>query len=203
MFTGIIAEQGHVVSVDRDGDTSATIRLHAPGTTEGLALGGSIAVNGVCLTATDTAPDGFSAEAMNQTLRVSSLGPLQPGDRVNLELPLRAGDRLGGHVVQGHVDGTAEVVSVEGDGFARRLRAEIDSGLARYLVERGSVALEGVSLTVSGVGDSWLEVSLVPETLERTTLGEAKIGDRLNVELDVLAKHVERLMQPSGRKKGD
>ena len=133
---------------------------------------------------------------MNQTLALTSLGPLEPGDRVNLELAIRPSDRLGGHIVQGHVDGTGEVVSVTEDGFSRRLRLRLDPRLCRYVVERGSVTLDGVSLTVAALGADWLEVALVPETLERTTLGDAAAGRAINVECDVLAKHVERLLSP-------
>src|SRR2546423_6125358 len=133
---------------------------------------------------------------MNQTLRLSTLGDRRPGDRVNLELAVRVGDRLGGHFVQGHVDGTAEVTAAEDDGFARRLRVRLNSGLTGQVVERGSIALDGVSLTVSGLGDDWLEVSLVPETLHRTNLGDAAPGRRLNVECDLIGKYVQRLMAP-------
>ncbi|MDP9277244.1 MAG: riboflavin synthase, partial [Actinomycetota bacterium] len=138
----------------------------------------------------------------NQTLRLTSLGPLQPGDRVNLELAIRAGDRLGGHFVQGHVDGTAEVTEAEDDGFARRLRVRLNSGLSGLVVERGSIALDGVSLTVSGLGGDWLEVSLVPETLHRTNLAEAAPGRKLNVECDLVGKYVQRLMAPLEDKEG-
>ncbi len=137
---------------------------------------------------------------MNQTLRLTTLGGLGPGGRVNLELAMRASDRLGGHILQGHVDGVGEVSAVEEDGFARRLRVGLGPDLARYAVERGSIALAGVSLTVSGLGDDWVEVSLIPETLERTTLGGAEPGCNLNVECDVIAKHVERLVTPFARK---
>jgi riboflavin synthase len=133
---------------------------------------------------------------MNQTLEVTALDALEIGRRVNLELAMKASDRLGGHIVQGHVDGVGEVVSVEGDGFARRLRVGLEPELMRYVVEKGSIALDGVSLTVAALEDSWAEVSLIPETLERTTLGEAAPGDRLNVECDIVAKYVERLVAP-------
>jgi riboflavin synthase len=133
---------------------------------------------------------------MNQTLRLTSLGPLRPGDRVNLELALRVGDRLGGHFVQGHVDGVAEVAEVEDDGFARRLRVALDPELAGLVVERGSIALDGVSLTVSALGDDWLEVSLIPETLRRTNLADASPGRLLNLECDLIAKYVQRLLAP-------
>ncbi len=133
---------------------------------------------------------------MNQTLTVTALGGLDGGDRVNLELAMKASDRLGGHIVQGHADGVGTVVSIEEDGFARRLRVGLGPELIRYVVEKGSIALNGVSLTVAALGEDWAEVSLIPETLERTTLGEAEVGDKLNVECDVVAKYVERLVAP-------
>ena len=196
MFTGLIADIGVVESVEADGD-GARLRIASPLGAD-LEPGGSISVNGVCLTATECGANGFAAEAMNQTLRVTSLGPLAAGARVNLELPLRPSDRLGGHFVQGHVDGTAEVSEVAEDGFARRLRLSADPRLLRYVVERGSVALDGVSLTVAELGEDWLEVAVIPETLERTNLGDAGPGSRVNLECDLLAKHLERLMQPLG-----
>lgn len=196
MFTGLIEDIGTVAEVDADDDGARlriTTRLAAD-----LAAGDSIAVNGACLTAVETDSAGFSADAMNQTLQLTSLGPLQPGDLVNLELAVRASDRLGGHFVQGHVDGTAEVIEAEDDGFARRLRVQLDPELAGLVVERGSIALEGVSLTISELGDDWLEVSLIPETLRRTNLGDAAPGRRLNVECDVIARYVQRLLAPLG-----
>ena len=133
---------------------------------------------------------------MNQTLMVSALGSLKVGDRVNLELAMKASDRLGGHIVQGHADGVGEVLAATEDGFARRLRVKLGPELLRYVVEKGSIGLDGISLTVAALDMDWVEVSLIPETLERTTLGEASLGDRLNVECDVVAKYVERLMRP-------
>lgn len=194
MFTGLVTDLGTVAALDASPD-GARLRISTALGPE-IAAGDSVAVNGVCLTATDADADGFAAEAMNQTLSVTSLGPLRPGDAVNLELARRASDRLGGHLVQGHVDGTAEVISVTEDGFARRLRVVAEPALLRYVVERGSVTLDGVSLTVSALGEDWLEVSLIPETLERTSLGAAAPGQLVNVECDVLARYVERLMQP-------
>ncbi len=192
MFTGLIADVGRVLSVERD-DDGARVRI-ATALARELAEGDSIAVAGVCLTATGVDADGFVAEAMSETLRRSSLGALREGARVNLELPLRAGERLGGHVVQGHVDGLGTVAAVREDGFARVLDVDVGAELARYLVEKGSVALDGVSLTVSAIAPSGLSVSLIPETLKRTSLGEVGVGSTLNVEVDVLAKHVERLL---------
>jgi riboflavin synthase len=194
VFTGLIRDVGTIESVDAS-DEGARIRIATMLGGE-IAPGDSVAVNGVCLTATSADAGAFETEAMNQTLSVTSLGGLEAGDRVNLELAMKASDRLGGHIVQGHVDGVGEVVSVEEDGFARRLRVELAPELLRYAIEKGSIALDGVSLTVADLGDSWASVSLIPETLERTNLGEARPGRKLNVECDVVAKHVERLMQP-------
>ena len=201
MFTGLVADVGTVEEVSSKGE-GARLRIATPLSGE-VSTGDSIAVNGVCLTATAANAESFEAEVMNETLRVSSLGPLEPGDRVNLELPLRAADRLGGHLVQGHVDGTGVVASVSEDGFARRLRVVLDPGLLRYAVERGSIALDGVSLTLAAVGEDWVEVSLIPETIERTNLGQAEPGQKLNVECDVVAKYVERLVSPFAGKKGN
>jgi riboflavin synthase len=191
MFTGLVAGIGVVESLERGVD-GVRLRVHAELAGE-LAGGDSIAVNGVCLTAVDPDDQRFSADVMEETLRRSSLGPLAEGDEVNLELPLRAGDRLGGHMVQGHVDGTGSVEAVSEDGFARVVRIGAPSGLLRYVVEKGSIAVDGVSLTVSGVDGDGFEVSLIPETLERTTLGAAAPGRVVNLEVDVLAKYVEKL----------
>ena len=194
MFTGLIADVGTVAALDR---TSEGARLRIETALAGeIAPGDSVAVNGVCLTATAVGDGSFDAEAMNETLSVTSLGPLEPGSRVNLELALRASDRLGGHIVQGHVDGTAEVVDVSEDGFARRVRVHAARELLELAVEKGSVTLDGVSLTISDLADDTLEVSLIPETLERTTFGELKEGDVLNVEADVVAKYVQRSVKP-------
>jgi riboflavin synthase len=193
VFTGLIADLGRVRDVER-GDDGATLTVDSRLAAQ-LALGDSVAVNGVCLTATGVGAGSFAAQAMRETLRRSSLGTLQGGSPVNLELPLRPADRLGGHVVQGHVDGTGTVLGAHEDGFARVLEIEVDDGLERYLVEKGSVALDGVSLTVSALLAHGFAVSLIPETLARTTLGEVAPGDTLNVEVDVIAKHVERLME--------
>jgi riboflavin synthase len=194
MFTGLIEDIGLVESLER-GDEGARLRIATRLGAE-IGEGDSVAVNGVCLTATAVDAAGFETEAMNQTLNVTALGGLSAGDRVNLELAMKASDRLGGHIVQGHADGIGTVASIEQDGFARRLRVDLGPELIRYVVEKGSIALNGVSLTLSARGEDWAEVSLIPETLERTTLGEAAVGDRLNVECDVVAKYVERLMKP-------
>jgi riboflavin synthase len=198
LFTGLIEDVGVVDLIERTED-GARIRIASSLTGE-LALGDSIAVNGCCLTATAVDGDHFETEAMNQTLDVTALDAVDQGSRVNLELAMRATDRLGGHIVQGHVDGVGAVVSVADDGFARRIRVELPTPLLRYVVDKGSITLSGVSLTVAGLGETWAEVSLIPETLERTNLREMQAGSRLNVECDVVAKYVERLMSPFARK---
>jgi riboflavin synthase len=194
VFTGLIQDVGAIESVESGAD-GARLRI-ATALGPEIASGDSVAVDGACLTATSADADGFEAEAMNQTLEVTALGGLKAGSRVNLELAMRASDRLGGHIVQGHVDGVGEVVSVESDGFAKRLRVSLPKQLLRYVIEKGSITLAGVSLTVAELGEGWIEVSLIPETLERTNLGEAEPGRRLNVECDVVAKYVERLVSP-------
>jgi riboflavin synthase len=193
MFTGVVTELGTVERLDRS-DAGARLRVAATLAAD-LREGDSVAVNGVCLTAAALDGDAFEADAMNQTLSLTTLGELTEGDRVNLEAPLRAGDPLGGHIVQGHVDGVAQVVGAVADGASRRLRVALAPELERYVVERGAVTLDGVSLTVAGLGEDWLEVALIPETLARTTLGRAAEGTRLNVELDVVARYVERLLR--------
>jgi len=193
MFTGLIADLGSVAAVEQSSD-GATLQIESDLANE-LSEGDSIAVNGVCLTATDVDDGGFRAQAMIETLARSSLGRLQAGSLVNLELALRAEDRLGGHIVQGHVDGVATVSAVREEGFSRVLTFEVEPPLARYLVEKGSVALDGVSLTVSALEERGFSVSLIPETLQRTNLGQIGEGAIVNIEVDILAKHVERLMQ--------
>jgi riboflavin synthase len=195
MFTGLIADLGSVRSIERDAD-GATLEI-ATRLAEELAEGDSVAVNGVCLTAIAIHDGAFRAQAMEETLRRSSLQQLGHGSPVNLELALRADGRLGGHIVQGHVDGTGTIADTRQEGFARVLDIEAPHELARYLVEKGSVAVDGVSLTVSETRDESFSVSLIPETLARTSLGEAHVGDRVNLEVDILAKHVERLMRVS------
>jgi riboflavin synthase len=192
MFTGLIADIGTLTELLRD-DAGARLRVSTT-LADRLGEGDSIAVNGVCLTASDVRDGSFASDAMGETLMRSSLGELQTGSPVNLELALRAEDRLGGHVVQGHVDATGTVCSVAEDGIARVLEIELDPQLERYLVEKGSVAIDGVSLTVSALHERGFAVSLIPETLRRTTLGGVVRGARVNIEVDVLAKHVERLM---------
>jgi riboflavin synthase len=189
VFTGLVQDLGEITAVDASGDG---VRV-AIATQLELAEGDSIAVNGVCLTATAVGNGGFRADLMNETLRRSSLAQLAPGSRVNLELPLRAADRLGGHFVQGHVDGVGGVWDFREEGFSRVVTIGVPAELMRYVVEKGSITVDGVSLTVSALGDDWLQVSLIPETLERTILGEIGVGQVVNLEVDVLAKYVERL----------
>ena len=188
MFTGLVQATGTIVSL-RDGRLA--VRAEPP---LELAPGDSVAVSGVCLTATEVDGDSFDADVMPETMRRTALGALAEGDRVNLELPLRAGDRMGGHVVQGHVDGLGSIEWVRDEGLARVVRIAAPPELLRYVVEKGSIAVDGVSLTVTEVDDEGLTVSLVPETLERTTLGAAAAGRPVNIEVDVLAKYVEKLV---------
>jgi riboflavin synthase len=192
MFTGLVQGMGRVAAFERT-DEGVRLRI-VPDFDAELAEGDSIAVNGVCLTA--IAPQGpvFDADVMNETLHRSSLGALKLGAHVNLELPLRPHDRLGGHFVQGHVDGLGTVAEVTPDGFARRIRVTAEPDLLRYVVEKGSIAIDGVSLTVAVVDEQSLTVSLIPETLERTSLGAAAPGRTVNLEVDVLAKYVEKLV---------
>ena len=191
MFTGLVADLGTVAALDAgDEGVRLTVRTKLSGE---LSEGDSIAVNGVCLTAVDIADGAFRADVMNESLRRTSLGAVAGGGTVNLELPLRAHDRLGGHFVQGHVDGVGTVRGTRTDGFARVVTIDAPPELLRYIVEKGSIAVDGVSLTVAAVDDASFAVSLIPETLERTTLGTAEPGRPVNLEVDVLAKYVEKL----------
>jgi riboflavin synthase len=190
VFTGLVQDLGEITAVDASGDG---VRL-AIATTLELAEGDSVAVNGVCLTATAVSDGHFAADVMNETLRRSSLAEVSAGSKVNLELPLRAADRLGGHFVQGHVDGVGGIWDVREDGFARVVTIGAPPEIMRYVIEKGSIAVDGVSLTISALGDDWFQVSLIPETLERTILGEANTGTPVNLEVDVLAKYIERLV---------
>ena len=192
MFTGLIADLGTVVAVDATAD-GARLRVETELAGE-LRDGDSVAVNGVCLTAVDPDAESFGADVMHETLRRSSLAGAEAGTRVNLELPLRADERLGGHVVQGHVDGLGSIAGVREDGFARIVAIAADSDLLRYVVEKGSIAVDGISLTVASVTDDRFSVALIPETLERTNLGAAAPGQPVNLEVDVLAKYVEKLV---------
>jgi riboflavin synthase len=193
MFTGLVQGIGSVAEIERSED-GARITIATPLVAE-LSAGDSIAINGVCLTAVTINDGSFAADAMNETLLRSSLGDLASGSEVNLELPLRATDRLGGHVVQGHVDGVGTIAGVADDGFARRIEIEAPAEVLRYVVQKGSIAVDGISLTVAGLNDRSFTVSLIPETLERTNLGNAGAGNRVNLEVDVLAKYVEKLME--------
>jgi riboflavin synthase len=193
MFTGLVQQLGTLTSLE-GGRLSVTAALAGE-----IAVGDSVAVNGACLTATSLTPGSFTADVMDETLRRTTLGALRPGDPVNLELPLRAADRLGGHFVQGHVDGVGSIAAVQDEGFSRLVEIEADPGLMRYVVEKGSIAVDGVSLTVTSLAEGTFGVSLIPEKLERTTLGRASPGDSVNLEVDVLAKYVERLMVATTR----
>ena len=193
MFTGLIQAKGTVASLG-----GGRLEIETGGSLE-LRGGDSVAVNGVCLTATRVSGSGFGADVMEETLRRSSLGGLTAGATVNLELPLRASDRLGGHIVQGHADGIGSIESVAPEGFARIVRVAAPPELLRYVVEKGSIAVDGVSLTAFDVDADGFSVSLVPETLERTSLGEVEPGRQVNLEVDVLAKYVEKLASVGAR----
>ncbi|MCC3274491.1 riboflavin synthase [Arthrobacter sp. zg-Y20] len=200
MFTGIVAEQGSVVSLAQnpDGD-GAVLVITAPKTGAGLGLGGSIAVDGVCLTATEIRGGAISVDVMGETLKRTTVGDLEPGAKVNLERCVPAGGRLDGHVVQGHVDGVGRLLEREHLGSWDRLRFAVPAGLAKYIAEKGSIAVDGVSLTVTAVSGAdaeqhWFEVGLIPTTLAETGLGALSVGSRVNLEVDVLAKYAERLL---------
>lgn len=193
MFTGIVQNLGHIEQVDRAAQ-GARLTV-ATELAQEIAPGESIAVNGVCLTARPTGDGVLHADVMNETLARTSLAQARRGTAVNLELPLRPSDRLGGHIVQGHVDGVGTVAGVDDDGFAAVLEVEAPIELLRYAVEKGSIALDGVSLTIAELRSRSFTVSLIPETLRRTTLGSATVGTRVNLEVDVLAKYVERLIR--------
>jgi riboflavin synthase len=199
MFTGIVEGQGEVVDLAL-GPAGARLQVRAPWL-EGLRVGDSVSVNGCCLTVTALDPDGFTADVVAESLRRTALGRLRPGDRLNLERPLRVGDRLGGHMVQGHVDGLGRVLGRRrlGEGPAgeasEELRIGLEEALARYVVAKGSITINGVSLTVVAAGPDWLTVALIPHTLAVTNLGRLGAGDEVHLEVDVLAKYVERLLE--------
>jgi len=208
MFTGIVAELGEVAGVEHHGDAA---RLTIRGSTEGVALGESIAVNGVCLTVTGILDGTFTADVMGETLDRSGLGALTPGAPVNLERSVRLADRMGGHLVQGHVDATATILARTPAEHWDQVRSSLPERISRYLVEKGSIAVDGISLTISALSppgdqgppgdhEGWFEVCLIPETLKRTTLGTRKPGDTVNLEVDVIAKYVERLLIREGDK---
>ncbi|MFF0743812.1 riboflavin synthase [Streptomyces sp. NPDC004111] len=195
MFTGIVEELGEVTAVEKLGDSSR-FRLRGPLVTEGAKHGDSIAVNGVCLTVVDTSDGEFTADVMAETLNRSSLGALAAGSRVNLERPMALGGRLGGHLVQGHVDGTGTIVERTPSEHWEIVKVALPDGLSRYVVEKGSITVDGVSLTVVDAADDHFTISLIPTTLALTTLGIKQAGDPVNLEVDVLAKYVERLLGP-------
>jgi riboflavin synthase len=193
VFTGLVADLGTVAEVNTTTD-GVRLAIESP-LAEELAEGDSVAVNGVCLTAVAVDGDRFGADVMNETLRRSSLAEVHAGGKVNLELPLQAHARLGGHIVQGHVDGVGAIREARDDGFARVVTIAADPDLLRYVVEKGSIAVDGVSLTVARVDDDSFDVSLIPETLQRTNLGAAQPGAPVNLEVDILAKYVEKLVR--------
>jgi riboflavin synthase len=193
VFTGLIREVGRVASVSGD-DAGVRLEVDAPLTSAGAAIGDSVAINGVCLTVVEADGARLAFDAVPETLARSSLGRLAAGSPVNLEPALRAGDALGGHYVQGHVDGVGSVRTVEAEGDGRRIWFESPAGLLRYIVEKGSISIEGTSLTVAALDDAGFAVALIPHTLEATTFGTLEPGDPVNLEVDVLAKYVERLL---------
>jgi riboflavin synthase len=198
VFTGIVEELGEVVALETFQD-SARLTVRGPQVTAGASAGDSIAINGVCLTVTDSSDGTFCADVMGETLSRSSLGALGRGSAVNLERPLRLDGRLGGHMVQGHVDAAAAIVERRPGDRWDVVRISIPPHLARYVVEKGSIAVDGVSLTISALGGDWIEVSLIPETLARTTLGRKQPGETVNLEVDMIAKYVERLLGAGAR----
>ncbi|MFC0005251.1 riboflavin synthase [Micromonospora siamensis] len=194
MFTGIVEELGEIVGVTATGGDSALVAVRGPLVTSDARHGDSIAVNGVCLTVVDVDGGVFTADVMGETLRRTALGVLRPGTPVNLERAAALGSRLGGHLVQGHVDGVGELLSREPAEQWETVRFRLPAHLARYVVEKGSITVDGVSLTVAAVGDDWFSVGLIPTTLQLTVLGAKSVGDPVNLEVDVLAKYVERLL---------
>ncbi|WP_018657327.1 riboflavin synthase [Actinomadura flavalba] len=193
MFTGIVEELGDIVAVEPLAD-SARLTIRGPLVTQDAVHGASIAVNGVCLTVVETSGGAFTADVMRETLERSSLGALTPGARVNLERPVRLSDRLGGHLVQGHVDGVGALLSREPGERWDLVTISLPAGLARYVVDKGSITVDGISLTVVEAGDDRFSVSLIPTTLDLTTLGHKRPGDPVNLEVDVVAKYVERMI---------
>jgi riboflavin synthase len=198
MFTGIIEELGEVVRWERGAD-AARLTVHGPLAVDGAVHGDSISVNGVCLTVVDRGDDWFTADVMAETIARSTFRRPSPGDPVNLERAARVGDRIGGHIVQGHIDGTSEVLRITDGSAWRVVRFSLAADIASLVTGKGSIAVDGTSLTVSAVGDDWFEVSLIPETLAVTTLGRRGVGDLVNIETDVLARHVERMLGLTSR----
>lgn len=197
MFTGLVEEKGKVIALEELGD-SIRMQIEAPVVTADTQLGDSISVNGVCLTVAELGDATFIADIMQESLNRSALGELAPQSTVNLERALLPTTRLGGHIVQGHVDGTAKLISRTPSDHWDILRFELPADLARYVVEKGSIAISGTSLTVSAIGETWFEVSLIPVTLRDTILGDLADGDLVNLEVDVLAKYVEKMVRPQG-----
>ena len=193
IFTGLIIEVGRVRQIRRR-DDGAYLVIEARKVLEGTRIGDSISINGVDLTVIEMSTDFFSADASLETLKRSTLGELRVGGRVNLERALAVGERLGGHMVQGHVDGTGELVSLAPEGNAYRMRFRFTRELGRYIAMKGSITVDGISLTVAGLGADWFEVAIIPHTWRETSLSDLKSGGRVNLEVDVLAKYVERLM---------
>jgi riboflavin synthase len=193
MFTGIIEEQGEIIAWNPSGD-AARITIKAPLAVSDAHHGDSISVSGVCLTVVDQGEDWFTADVMAESIAMSTLGGVAAGDLVNLERAAKIGDRIGGHIVQGHIDGTSEILSITEGSAWRVLRLTLHRDLAPLVARKGSIAIDGISLTVSAVGDDWFEVSLIPETLEATTLGSRGVGDLVNVETDILARQVQRML---------
>jgi riboflavin synthase len=198
VFTGIVEELGTVMAVQPLTGHAVRLVVRGPAVVSDAQRGDSIAVNGVCLTVVEHDVDTFAADVMPESLQRSTLGSLAPGDAVNLERAATMQSRLGGHLVQGHVDGTGTVLARQPSEHWDVVRVSLPLGLARYVVEKGSISVDGTSLTVSAVGDDWFEVSLIPETLRATTLGTRVVGDAVNLEVDVIAKHVERLLEGRG-----
>lgn len=194
IFTGLIIEIGRVRQIKRRGD-GASLVIEARKVLEGTRIGDSISINGVDLTVIEMTAGSFRSDVSLETLNRSTLGELSVGDRVNLERALAVGERLGGHMVQGHVDGTGQLVSVASEGNAFRMRFRFADELGRYIAMKGSITVDGISLTVAGLGQDWFEVAIIPHTWRETTLADLKSGDRVNLEVDVLAKYVERLLQ--------
>jgi riboflavin synthase len=196
IFTGLIMETGRVRRIENRAD-GAFLEIEASRVLEGTRIGDSISINGVDLTVIQMSDRHFSADASIETLRRTTLGDLRLGSPVNLERALAVGERLGGHMVQGHVDGTSDLKSVTREGNAYRMRFSLSSELSRYVAMKGSITVDGISLTVAGLGDDWFEVAIIPHTWRETTLASLRDGDRVNLEVDVLAKYVERLLQGS------
>jgi riboflavin synthase len=193
MFTGIVEYRGSVALAENGADGMRMVLETGP--LPDLELGGSIAVNGVCLTAVGVEPGRVTVEVVRETLERSTLGALETGDAVNLELPMRADGRFGGHIVQGHVDGVGEILAVEAEGEGKRMRLRVPEQLMRYLVEKGSIAVDGVSLTIAALKGREMEIALIPHSLQMTTLGLRSVGEKVNLEVDVLAKYVESLLK--------